>query len=163
MSELRIQLDDSEVRLQEYRESQELIDIEGVSGLINQELEQTSQQLVVARNEKNNLNSINRVIAEYGKENIERLGSMPEITSHRVIQDVKREMVLAQRKVSELGEVYGPKHPKIISAKAELATVTKNLHEQIMGLVAGIEKELNRSIRTVQALEQDVADVRARY
>lgn len=163
LSELRIQLDDSEARLQEYRESQELIDIEGVSGLINQELEQTSQQLVVARNEKNNLNSINRVIAEYGKENIERLGSMPEITSHRVIQDVKREMVFAQRKVSELGEVYGPKHPKIISAKAELATVTKNLHEQIMGLVAGIEKELNRSIRTVKALEQDVADVRARY
>ena len=46
---------------------------------------------------------------------------MPEITSHRVVQDVKRDVVLVERKLSELSEVYGPKHPKIISAKAELS------------------------------------------
>jgi len=163
LSQLRIQLDDSEERLQAYREQQKLVDIEGIAGLATQELEQISQQLVVARNEKNNLESINRVIREYGNNNLELLGSMPEITSHQVIQNVKREVVIVERKLSELGEVYGPKHPRIISAKAELATVKSNLNKQIKGLVTGIEKELNRIARTVTALEGDLAKIRAEY
>ncbi|MCK8131496.1 polysaccharide biosynthesis tyrosine autokinase [Pseudoalteromonas sp. 2CM28B] len=163
LSELRIQLDSSEVRLQAYREEQKLVDIEGIAGLVTQELEQTSKQLVDARATKNNLESINRVINEYGNDNIELLGSMPEITSHRVVQDVKREVVLVERKVSELSEVYGPKHPKMISAKSELATVKTNLNKQIKGLITGIEKELNRTTRTVNALERDLAKIRAEY
>jgi len=163
LSQLRVQLDDSEVRLQAYREQQKLVDIEGIAGLATQELEQISQQLVVARNEKNNLESINRVISEYGNNNLELLGSMPEITSHQVIQNVKREVVIVERKLSELREVYGPKHPKIISAKAELATVKNNLNKQIKGLITGIEKELNRVTRTVSALERDLVNIRAEY
>ncbi|ETJ48323.1 GumC family protein [Pseudoalteromonas agarivorans] len=163
LSQLRIQLDDSEVRLQAYREQQKLVDIEGIAGLATQELEQISQQLVVARNEKNNLESINRVISEYGNNNLDLLGSMPEITSHKVIQDVKREVIIVERKLSDLSEVYGPRHPKIISAKAELSTVRNNLNKQIKGLVTGIEKELNRITRTVSALEQDLVKIRAEY
>ena len=161
--QLRVQLDDSEEKLQAYREAQKLVDIEGIAGLVTQELEQTSQQLVTARTEKNNLQSINRVISEYGNNNLDLLGSMPEITSHKVVQDVKREVILVERKVSELSEVYGPKHPKIISAKAELATVKSNLNKQIKGLVTGIEKELNRITRTVSALEADLIKIRAEY
>ncbi|WP_024612037.1 polysaccharide biosynthesis tyrosine autokinase [Pseudoalteromonas sp. TB64] len=163
LSQLRIQLDDSEARLQSYREEQKLVDIEGIAGLATQELEQISQQLIVARNERNNLQSINRVIKEYGNDNIDLLGSMPEITSHQVIQDVKREVILVERKLSDLGEVYGSKHPKIISAKAELATVKTNLNKQIKGLITGIEKELNRITRTVSALESDLVKIRAEY
>ena len=161
--QLRVQLDDSEEKLQAYREAQKLVDIEGIAGLITQELEQTSQQLVNARAEQNNLQSINRVIREYGNNNLDLLGSMPEITSHKVVQDVKREVVLVERKFSELSEVYGPKHPKIISAKAELATVKSNLNKQIKGLITGIEKELNRITRTVSALEADLVKIRAEY
>ncbi len=163
LSQLRIQLDKSEERLQAYREEQKLVDIEGIAGLVTQELEQTSLQLVSARAEQNNLQSINRVISEYGNNNIELLGSMPEITSHRVIQDVKREVILLERKVSELSEVYGPKHPRMISAKAELATVKVNMNKQIKGLVTGIEKELNRVTRTVKALESDLLNIRVEY
>ena len=163
LSQLRIQLDDSEERLQNFREDQHLIDIEGIAGLATQELEQISAQLIEARNEKNKLESINRVITEYGNNNLELLGSMPEITSHTVIQNVKRDVVTVERKLSELSEVYGPKHPKIISASAELITVKNNLNKQIKGLITGIEKELNRVTRTVGALENDLSNIRARY
>ena len=129
---------------------------------MTQELEQMSQQLVDARAARNNLKSINRVIKEYGNNNIEFLGSMPEITSHKVVQDVKRELVLVERKVSDLGEVYG-NNPKMISAKAELATVKANLNKQIKGLVTGIEKELNRTTRTVNTLEADLKKIRDDY
>ena len=84
---------------------------------------------------------------------------MPEITSHKVVQDVKREVVLVERKLGELSEVYGPKHPRIISVKAELASVKANLRQQIKGLITGIEKELNRVTQTVSALEKDLLKI----
>ncbi|KAA8601454.1 Capsular polysaccharide synthesis enzyme CpsD exopolysaccharide synthesis [Vibrio cyclitrophicus] len=163
LSQLRIQLDDSEARLQAFREAQQLVDIEGIAGLATQELEQISQQLVEARNEKNNLQSINRVINEFGDYDIDTLGSMPEITNHSVIQDAKRDVITVERKLSELSEVYGPKHPNIISAKAELLTVKTNLNKQVAGLITGIEKELRRATRTVNTLENDVKKIRAEY
>ena len=145
------------------REQQGLVDIEGIAGLVTQEIEQISSQLVAVRAEKNKLQSISRVISEYGDLDVELLGNMPEITSHKVIQDVKREVILVERKVSDLSEVYGEKHPKMISAEAELATVKLNLNKQIRGLVSGIEKELNRVSRTVLALERDLNEIRNKY
>lgn len=163
LSQLRIQLDNSEAKLQQFREQQGLVDIEGIAGLVTQEIEQISSQLVAVRAEKNKLQSISRVISEYGDLDVELLGNMPEITSHKVIQDVKREVILVERKVSDLSEVYGEKHPKMISAKAELAAVKLNLNKQIKGLVSGIQKELNRVSRTVLALERDLNEIRNKY
>lgn len=163
LTDLRLQLDESEYKLQQYLESENLIDISGVLGLISKELEQTSVQLVVARNEKNKLESIIRVIDEYGRDNLEVLQSIPDITSHRAIQDIKRTLVNSELKLSDLAGVYGPKHPKLIAAKAELASVQKNLSLQVQRLVKGVQKELNTSKRNVQALEVDLTRIKKVY
>jgi capsular exopolysaccharide synthesis family protein len=163
LTDLRLQLDESEAKLQQYLESENLIDISGVLGLISKELEQTSVQLVVTRNEKNKLESIIRVIDEYGRDNLEVLQSIPDITSHRAIQDIKKTLVNSELKLSDLAGVYGPKHPKLIAAKAELASVQKNLSLQVQRLVKGVQKELNTSKRNVQALEVDLTRIKKVY
>ena len=163
LSDLRIRLDASESKLQVYRERENLIDVEGVLGLVSKELEQTSQQLVVARNEKNKLQSIVRVINEYGRDNIAMLESITEITSHKVIQDVKQTLITVELKVSELSQVYGPKHPKMIAAQAELVTVKKNLSTQIRRLITGVEKELKTNTSNVEALERELVRIKAQF
>ncbi|WP_019026662.1 GumC family protein [Colwellia piezophila] len=163
LSDLRIRLDESEDKLQAYREQENLIDVEGLLGLVTKELEQTAQQFVVARNDKNKLESIMRVINEYGRNDLERLESIPAITSHSVIQDVKREVVSAERRVSELSQIYGFKHPKMIAAKAELETVRSNLSKQVYSLVTGIEKEVKTSQANVTALQQELQLLRVQY
>ena len=163
LSELRIRLADSENILQDYREKENLIDLEGVVGLITKELEQTSEQLVESRLERNQYQSIMRVITEYGRNNLARLETIPEITSHRVIQDVKKELVSAERKISELNDIYGIKHPKMISAKAELKTLRANLTKQVISLVTGIEKKVKRANSNVQALKVELVRIKAEY
>lgn len=163
LSGLRIRLDESESKLQQYRESENLIDVSGVLGLVSNELEQTSQQLVVARQVRNQLLSIVRVIDEYGRDNLDMLGSISEITSHNTIQNVKKTLVNAELKVSELSQVFGPKHPKMIAAQAELKTVESNLSLQIRRLITGVEKELITSERNVNALEQELIRIKAQY
>ncbi len=161
--DLRIRLDDSEKRLQEYRESENLIDTSGVLGLVSNELEQTSRQLGVARLERNKLLGIVKVINEYGRDNIELLGTISEITSQNVIQNVKKSLINVELKVSELREVFGPKHPKMIAAEAELSTVKANLNNQIKRLVRGVEKELASSEQNVQSLEAELVRIKAKY
>ena len=161
--DLRIRLDKSEEKLQNYREQQNLIDVEGVVGLISKELAQTSQQLVQSRLEKNKLESIMRVVNEYGRNNLARLESISEITSHKVIQDVKKEVIKTEQEVSKLAEVYGAKHPKMIAARAELNAVKTNLSKQIRELVTGIEKEVKTANANVQALNKELVRIRAEY
>jgi capsular exopolysaccharide synthesis family protein len=163
LSDLRVRLDESEGKLQDYREQENLIDVEGVVGLLSKEREQTSNQLVIARNETNKLESIMRVINEYGRNDLSRLESIPEITSHKVIQDVKKEVVSSERKVSELSQIYGFKHPKMIAAKAELVTVKANLSKQVRSLVTGIEKEVKTSQSNVSALNLSLKRIRTEY
>ena len=57
----------------------------------------------------------------------------------------KGQQVEAQRKLSELGKIYGPKHPKIVTVKAELRSAEANLSKQIVGLISGIQKEVPAS------------------
>lgn len=163
LSDLRIKLDDSESRLQIYRQQENLVDIEGVVSLIQKELEQTSAQLVQAKNEQNKLNSITRIIDEYGRDNIELLESINEITSHRIIQDAKRDLSIVERKHSELSQVYGPKHPKMITVEAELETAQQGLSNRVKSLISGIEKEQRTAAANVSALENELKRIRAEY
>ena len=163
LSELRIRLATSEDKLQNYREKENLIDIQGVVGLIKKELEQTSEQLVASRLERNNLESILRGINEYGRNNLERLSTIPAINSHKIIQDIKKQVVSTELKVSDLQGVYGPKHPKMIAVRAELRTVESNLNKQIKQLVTGIEKDVKKAKGNVNALKKELSRIRGEY
>ncbi len=94
LGELRAQLDDSEARLQAYREKEGLIDVKGVRGLGAKELERLSEALTEARSRKAQVDGFMRVIQQYGTDKIERLESLPEITAHKGVQDVKSQLVL---------------------------------------------------------------------
>tara|TARA_R110001583_G_scaffold40193_1_gene128596 strand:- start:1117 stop:3363 length:2247 start_codon:yes stop_codon:yes gene_type:complete len=163
LSDLRIRLDESESKLQQYRERENLVDVSGVVGLVSKELEQTSEQLVIARQVRNKLLSIVRVIDEYGRDDLEMLGSISEISSQPIIQNVKETLATVERKVSELGQRYGPKHPKMIAAQAELLTVNNDMSDQVRRLITGVEKELTTSERNIEALEQELVRIKAQY
>ncbi|WP_211164344.1 GumC family protein [Shewanella salipaludis] len=154
LGELRERLDASELRLEEFRQQHGLVDVEGVTSLDAKELERLSDEITVARSSLAQAESFMKVVRKYGATDIGRLESLPEVTSHLSIQNVKKEVVLVERKVSELRKVYGPKHPKMIAAEAELSAVQQSLHAQIARLVQGIEDEAQTAKQNLQALQQ---------
>ncbi|MCC4833065.1 chain-length determining protein [Shewanella sp. 10N.286.51.B7] len=154
LEDLRVNLDASEHRLEQFRIKNGLVDVEGVTALDAKELQRLSDEITVARSRKAQADSFMAVVKKYGANDIGRLESLPEVTSHLSIQNVKREVSIVERKVSELKQVYGPKHPKLIAANAELATVEKNLRIQIGRLVQGIEDEAQTATQNLKALEQ---------
>jgi succinoglycan biosynthesis transport protein ExoP len=168
LEDLRLSLDKSEAVLQTYRKKENIIDLKdnngrGLTGLVSIELEQTSHQLIEAKNEVNQLNSIVRAVRDNGIKNIANLESITEITSHPVIQNIKKVKVMAKLKVSELAQVFGPKHPTLIAARSELRTVDRQLITQIEKLVAGLDKQLKTKKRNVVALETEYKNIQAQF
>ncbi len=163
LGELRLKLDESEKALQEFRIREGLVDVAGVRSLGSQELERLGQDVTQARTKKAQIDGFVRVVRQYGADNIARLESLPEITAHPGIQNVKKEVISAERKVSELSRIYGPKHPKLIAAKSELGTVQQNLREQVQKLLEGISEEADAVSRNLASLEAEMQRAKGQY
>ncbi|GGI77308.1 GumC family protein [Shewanella gelidii] len=163
LGELRHRLDASELKLEQYRHQHGLVDLKGVTSLDAQELERLSDEITVARSRFNQAESFMQVVRKYGASNISRLESLPEVTSHASVQNVKKEAILVERKVSELSKVYGPKHPKMIAAQAELASVKESLRLQIGRLVQGIEDEAQTAKQNLLGLERQFGQAKSQF
>lgn len=163
LGELRLKLDQSEQSLQEFRLREGLVDVAGVRSLGSQELERLGEQITQARSKKAQIDSFVRVVKQYGIDQIEKLETLPEITAHPGVQSVKMEAVSAERKVSELSKIYGPKHPKLLAAKSELASVQDSLREQIRKLLSGITNEADTLSQSLSALESEMQRAKGQY
>lgn len=159
---LRAKLDEAEKRLADFDEAEQLVDVDGVVGLASDELQQLSDQLIDAQVLLNQNQAIYEQVNRQGL-SIAELTSVPEVLNHPSIQSVKREEILAQSRVSELKEVYGPKHPIMIAAQAEFNSIQNSIREQISNLVSGITNEYRSTEAKVRALQRDVARARAEF
>nr|WP_010133594.1 polysaccharide biosynthesis tyrosine autokinase [Microbulbifer agarilyticus] len=162
LADLRVKLEQSETNLQAFQEAEGLVDVEGVRGLASQELNEITEQLLAARKELKQAASIRELVTVRGSD-INALASLPEVLNHSVIQDVKRAEVEASRKVSELARRYGPKHPKMIAANDQLASVESKLRSEVRQLVAGIESEYQAALTNERALRDELNSAKGEY
>ncbi len=157
LGQLRTKLDESELRLQAFRKKENLIDLEGVSSIVADELADLSNNYREARKRRVQAESIYLLVNDNNNSDYDRLSGLAEISEHPIIAQIKKSEIEAEKKISELSQRYGPKHPKMISAQAELAVVQQNLHSQIEELVAGIATELasakDREYRLAKQME----------
>ncbi|NAW98147.1 exopolysaccharide regulatory tyrosine autokinase VpsO [Vibrio sp. V23_P3S9T160] len=158
MGDLREKLKESEVQLQTFLKSEGLVDIQGVESLASQELEELTSQLNKTRDRRVAAETLYLVAQTYSRQDsdLSALASIPEISNHPTIRDVKLAEVQAERKVSELSKRYGDKHPKLKAAQAELASVKRNLNSELKQLLNGINNELQAAKQAESSLHREL-------
>ncbi|WP_334078332.1 GumC family protein [Microbulbifer sp. M83] len=169
---LREKLEESERRLQAFQRQEGLVDVQGVRGLAEQELNDNLNQLLEARREAKRLGGIYRNIRAHSGD-FEALKNLPEVMNHPLIQNVKSVEISAALGVSELAQRYGPKHPRMIAARDELDSARAQLRQEVANLVQSIEGDYRVAQRKVAELEsalsankvdiQSVADKEIKY
>ena len=82
---------------------------------------------------------------------------LPVVDSNPAVQRHKQLAQEAQRKLEELDNRYGDKHPRVIDARSNLQTATRNLDRQIGNVVASVEKRYIAAQRQVQSIQNDIA------
>lgn len=159
---LRNKLEISEKKLAEFYQREQLVDLDGVVGLASEELQGLSEQLLQAENRLKQSEIIFEQVQNFNGDPAE-LAAMPAVQNHPSIQNVKEAELKAQSNVSELSKVYGPKHLKMISAQAELASVKQTLENQVASLISGITNEYRQAQSQVNRLRVAVASAKEEY
>lgn len=162
LEELGKKLELSEQALQSYRESEGIVDIQGVVGLVGAELTELTSSALRASKEADDL----KVTYEYvqaNKNDIVQLIDLPEVSKQPTYIELKRSEEKVERKFHELQQRYGPKHPKYIAVQAELEAINKRISQQVNDIVLSIEKDYYAALQKVKATESRLAKAKANY
>ena len=161
---LRSSLAEAEQRMQAFRVENGLVDVDGsISRLDEMELSeasltvtQMSLELEQIRAELAQAMSIFEDMSDPA-ETGERLEGLEMISSDPVIQDMwlRRSTILSQ--IESLSLKYGPKHPSMVDANTQLASVEGEVAEQIDRIVAAAMKRMDSLGRQLSQSQTQVA------
>ncbi len=152
--ELRNNLRSAEDKLQAYREAQGLVDVGGVATISANELEMTGNRMIDARRNLAEAESRFRQVQALSNGDLSKLSSVPAVLSNPLVQKFQAQQAKAQAKVEELSGRYGPKHPTLAAARAELRTATESLRLQVRQVVASIEQDYQLARASESSLRQ---------
>jgi capsular exopolysaccharide synthesis family protein len=140
LKELEAKVTQAESALQAYQEREGLIDTDSRQQIVTAQLAGLSKQLVEAEAKRNE--------AEIRYREVQRLqssgagyDSIAAVLQSQLVSNLREKQSDLYQKVSELSERYGPKHPKMIAARSELAEATRVLKDEVSKVVGGLQQE----------------------
>ncbi|MCP3669183.1 MAG: polysaccharide biosynthesis tyrosine autokinase [Gammaproteobacteria bacterium] len=138
---LRLKLRQSEQALQTYKEKEGLIEGSGVSTLTAQHIQDLNAKLVSAKQRMAVAETSLKQIKKLQGKGMSKYLSIPAVLRDPLMSVLKEKESEARRRVSSLSKRYGPKHPRMIQAKAGLAEARDGINTQIKHVISGVEKE----------------------
>jgi capsular exopolysaccharide synthesis family protein len=165
MAELKAKVDASEKALQDFRDREHIVDTKGlaVSGVTKQ-LEELTRSLVEAHAKRAAAESAYAAVQQIRAGRSQAgYDTIPAVIRDPLVQKMKEAEGDAERKMNDAAKRYGPEHPKMIQAKAELEAARGNTRRQIDFVVQGLAKEYEAAkaseLATQNALAQSKADI----
>lgn len=151
LAEVKKQLEKSEKSLQDFFESEKLVNVGGARGLVEDEITDNARRLREARTAKTDLQNVySRIVGAKGS--FELLQEIPQIAQEPLVQATKKAYLDAQGEVGTLSSRYGPKHPKMASAKARLDDARNALRTQVLLAADGIRSQYEIARSTESSL-----------
>jgi len=132
----RENLEESEKALYQYKKKHDIVTIEDRITVLPERLSDLSKNLTRAETRRKELSAVYSQIKNIRKEQLE---TIPVIVENTSVDSINRTILTAEQKISELSKKYGPKHPRMITAKNELK-----------GLKSKKYKELTKAVRTIE-------------
>lgn len=160
LDDLRVKLETSETALQDYREKEKLVEIGDVTSLTAMQLQELNQQLMLVNQQRSREEAALQQINALQGASIDRLSSTPAVLSDSVVASLRQAATNARRTVSSLEKRYGPKHPKLIQAKADLSEAKVAVSSRVRSVIAGVEREYNVTRSRVTAIKNSIWQAR---
>ncbi|WP_440877621.1 GumC family protein [Thalassotalea sp. PLHSN55] len=155
LEELVVKLENSEQKLQQYREQQGIVDIDGIVGLVATELKTLKSSLTAAIKTQDDRHVSYQYIQQF-RENQQRLLNLSEIAHHVTLLPLLASQEKITRKLYEVSQRYGRKHPKRMAAASEVEAINEAIAVQIGKVVDGIEKEYLNAGQKIKAIQARV-------
>ena len=153
-TDLGKKLEQDELTLFNFRKSRNLLDtsFDERQSMVTQNLENLNKRVDDARAFRISLEAKRKQV-QAALENPSLKESLPLVTTSTVVQNVQYEYVKTLREFLELSEHYGPEHPKLKAAKAQLDEMKKAYAVTVDKAVEAFENEYQSAVETERSLE----------
>lgn len=154
---LKKNVEDSERALQQYRENANIVETRGLaqSGTTRQ-IEDLTTRLVAAHQR--------RLAAESAYNQVngakDRPDILPVVMRNTLVQQLKEAEADAEKRVLELSNRYGPEHPRMIQAEAELKQARENTRRQVNVVVSSLANEYELARANERGLQDALAEAK---
>ncbi|MBX3497315.1 MAG: polysaccharide biosynthesis tyrosine autokinase [Parvibaculum sp.] len=158
LTELRQQVQHSERAVEIYRSEQGLETPSGVT-LSEQELSELNAQLILARA------ALAEVQARYNRARQIRasggsIESVTDVMQSGTIPSLRQKQADLARELANLSSRYGPRHPEIVNAEAQLRDIGRQIGAEIERIMGTLQNNVAVAESRVTALEANLREVR---
>lgn len=153
IDELRRQVEKSEQAVADYRKKYGLYEVANTS-VTSQQMAELNTQLILAQTSKAEADSRLRDAEGLRRKGLEG-DSVPEVLRSPLIQALKQQQAKAEQNLAELSAIYGPRHPRIVDAKAQIADIRAKVQMEIARVIGGLRQEAQTADARYEALQQN--------
>ena len=154
LAQLRLNLEESEAKLQAYREEIGLISTpnESLGGNVRT-LDSAAEKLVQARIERAQIEETYNQVAKSSRNRYE----VPAVFNNPSVVSARDAVNAAEKRLNEARQNLGTAHPESVAARADLRRAQENLTRQAEGVIGSISKQYEVARNTERSLEAAVA------
>jgi capsular exopolysaccharide synthesis family protein len=150
---LKEKLAQSERALQQYREREKIVEAKGVSMAgASRQLEDLSSSLIDARRKRADLEAAYEQVN--AAKSADALDALPFVLRHPLVQQAKQTEAEAERRLGDASKRYGPDHPRMVAAQADVKAAQENLRRQVNTVASGVAKDYELARANEAAIER---------
>jgi len=158
LEQLRAQVVASEAAVEELRLKERLIEGRGVT-LATQQMTEVNSQLIFASGQRAEAEArqaqVQEQLANGG------VDSVAEVLASQLIQRLQVQEAELLRRIAELSQEYGEKHPRMINARAEVADLRAKIKTEVRKIVDQLSGEVRVARAREQALRENLNELKA--
>jgi len=161
IGELREQVSTAEAAVEAYRGKTGLLETDGGT-VAAQQVSELNTQLILARTaraEKEARRDQVRRLLNLGGDG---LASATEVLGSPLISSLVEQEVALRRKVADLSQVYGARHPLLLSAQAELEDLQSKIKSETARIAESMQAEVNVARERERLLEDGLRQLEDR-
>jgi succinoglycan biosynthesis transport protein ExoP len=159
LSQLKIQLRDSEEAVAKFRAENNLVKTANMT-LNEQQLSEMNARLVSARTEtaeaKVKFDQLQQVLQSGG---YEKAQALPDVLKSGVISNLRSQEADVSRREADLVARYGERHPLVVNVRAERADIQKAIIAETERLSINLKNEYEVAKARQQALESNLREI----
>jgi succinoglycan biosynthesis transport protein ExoP len=137
---LKKNVEESERKLLEYKEGEDIISLDKRQGLLEERISKTNEDYLREFSKRVELETMLQEIHKL-EEDTEMSESLPRILDDSFIQQLKQEYSKTELELAKVSMKYKEKHPQVINLKSQLLNINQRLHAEIRKIAKSIEIE----------------------
>ena len=151
LTKAKTRLDESEKEFTTYREQNNVVSLNEKQNLVLEELSKLNEATAAARTERLKKEARYNQIKTLS---LDQLRHEEEVVGSPVIQGLRQKELESLQQVETFGRRYGPKHPQMLSARADLAKLREAIDEQILKVVEEAKNSYDKTTAQEESLVQ---------